>query len=136
MYQIENQIKFALRPQIRATTTNARCVCIFDCYAPLSRGGYPQTLNLQPKRADLLRFKFYVRDIKKMKAQNLGRKRIKFKVKFDRRAAKSPAKFERERLNFKIKMLKYRRRLREVVSRDVRLCIFIAVRVGVFVLLL
>jgi len=41
----------------------------FGCCAPLFRGGYTQMLNLRPKRADLLRFKFYVRDIKKIKAQ-------------------------------------------------------------------
>jgi len=54
---------------MRAAKTNARRVRTFGYYTPLSRGGYTRTPNLRPKRADLLRFKFYVRDIKKMKAQ-------------------------------------------------------------------
>ncbi|WP_314039666.1 hypothetical protein [Campylobacter showae] len=54
---------------MRAAKTNAQRVRAFGCYAPLFRGGYTQTLNLRPKQARLLRFKFCIRDTKKIKAQ-------------------------------------------------------------------
>ena len=71
-----------------------------------------------------------------MKAQIFAENESNLKSNLTAEQQKWPVKFERERLNFKIKMLKYGRRLREVVSRDVILRVFIAVRVGVFAVLL